>query len=119
MPNLTVRHDVYIHPSEDTASVLASIAALSASIEAMKGTITMNQQETNAALTEVQSALTEAGTEIADKLQGLQDQLANAGNLTPENEALLNDIRGRARALADIVPNPAPAPDGGEEQPQG
>ena len=115
---LTFRVDHYFHPCEGTASVLASIAALSASIEAMKGLITMNQQETNQALTEVRDALNEAGTEIADKIQGLQDQLANAGNLTPENEALLTDIRTRARALADIVPNTTPG-EGGGEQPQG
>jgi hypothetical protein len=110
------RHDHHFHPCEGTASVLASIAALAVSIEALKGTIAMNHQETNQALTEVQTALTEAGTEIAEKIQSLEDQLANAGNLSPENAALLNDVRSRAQALANIVPN---ATGGGEEQPQG
>lgn len=96
-----MRFDFYFHFEFANPLVLSAIKQL-------KELITMNQQETQVALQGVQAALTEAGTEIAEKLQKLQDDLAAAGNLTPENEALLTDIGTRARALADIVPNPAP-----------
>lgn len=54
--------------------------------------------------TAVNAKLDEASSEILALIQQLRD-----GGVTPEAEAILQQIEAKAGALADIVPNP-PAP---------
>ena len=76
-------------------------------------------------LAEIKAAQEEAFAEVTEKIAGLnasvdalqanvaqlQAQLAQQGNpeLPAETVALLDEVSMKARALADIVPNPEPA----------
>ena len=62
-------------------------------------------------VSDIKAALTEASDEFDAKLDQLAQALASQGQLTPEQEALLDDLRAQARALADKVPNPEPEPE--------
>jgi hypothetical protein len=105
MPLITIRHDHYFHPSEDTQSVLAVLHDL-------KGIIMAANQATIDALTEIKTNLTEAGAEFDAKLTELANAIA--GNTSPEADALIEDLRAMSRALADKVPNPPAAGEGTE-----
>ena len=62
-------------------------------------------------VSDIKTSLTEASDEFDAKLDQLAQLLASQGQLTPEQEALLDDLRAQARALADKVPNPEPEPE--------
>ncbi len=61
-----------------------------------------NMAATTAQLTEINDKLTEASTEIVAKIEELTNAIQNP---TPEQQALLDQISGKASSLADIVPN--------------
>ena len=62
-------------------------------------------------VSDIKAALTETSDEFDAKLDQLAQSLASQGQLTPDQEALLDDLRAQARALADKVPNPEPEPE--------
>lgn len=97
-------------PSPTLADVLAALHQL-------QEQITMNHEELATALTAVGTRLTEASTEILARLQDLQDAITEAGNTTPEVDAALANVQTLAAALANIVPDPAPAPPPPAEDP--
>lgn len=77
-------------------------------IKQIKGAIVSSATET---LVHIDEKLTEASTEIATKIQELID--ANVDVLSAEDKATLDAIKGKAEALADIVPDaPSPTVDG-------
>lgn len=51
----------------------------------------------------IESALDEASTEITTELANLRAQLGNV--ITPEAEAIIGRLEGKAKALADVIPN--------------
>ncbi len=63
------------------------------------------QEELKAQLTGVSDKLTEASTEITAKIAELVAALAAAGSVTPEVQALADQLSAQAAGLADIVPN--------------
>lgn len=65
-------------------------------------------------VSDIKTSLTEASDEFDAKLDQLAQLLASQGQLTPEQEGLLSDLRTQARALADKVPNP-PEPEPEED----
>lgn len=60
------------------------------------------------ALADVKAELVKAQAEIVAKINGLEDQLSNAGKLDDADQAAIADIKTAAKALDDIVPD-APA----------
>lgn len=58
--------------------------------------------ELKAQLEEIDANLSEASTEIVDKITELESRL---GQLSPEDQALLDGIKAKSKSLADIVPN--------------
>lgn len=95
--------------------------------ELLIGRIMLKLDELGPKLAEIKAAQDEAFAEVSEKITGLnasvealqtnvaqlQEQLAQQGNpeLPAETIALLDDISLKARELADIVPNPEPAPE--------
>lgn len=71
-------------------------------------TVMTDQAATKAILEEINANLTEASGELTAKIDELTNALAAAGQNTPEVDALLDALRTKSRALADVVPNPAP-----------
>lgn len=100
--NVSGRVDV-VHRMEFADALI--IGVINDRFDRLEEIMATNQSELNAKLTGINTALTEAGGEIVSELDKLRQQLADAGNLTPENEELLNSIGAKAQALADIVPN--------------
>lgn len=68
-----------------------------------------DQAATKAILEEINTNLSEASAELTGKIEDLTNALAAAGKNTPEVDALLESIRAKAKALADVVPNDPPA----------
>jgi chromosome segregation ATPase len=66
--------------------------------------ISMTGQEALAAIQAVGTQLEKAQAEIVAKLEELTAALSNA-NLSPEAEAALADLKAKAQALDDIVPD--------------
>lgn len=105
---MTFRIDVHhhIHLPMQPAAVMAALEKI------------MNDQaQTKAILEEINTNLTEASAELTSKLEELTAALAAAGQNTPEVDALLDAIRTKAKALADVVPNEQPAPPAPPEEP--
>lgn len=71
-------------------------------------TVMTDQAQTKAILEEISTNLTEASGELTSKIDELTAAIAAAGQNTPEVDALLEALRTQSRALADVVPNPAP-----------
>ena len=62
------------------------------------------------ALAGVSDQLAKAKTEIVTKISDLETQLANSGNLSPEDQAAIDAVKAAAQALDDVVPD-APSGD--------
>lgn len=60
------------------------------------------------ALAGLPDQLAKVRTEIAGQLEQLRQQLADAGHLSAEDAALIDQIKGGVQTLDDIVPDPAP-----------
>ena len=56
-------------------------------------------------VSDIKAALTEASNEFDAKLDQLAQALASQGQLTPEQEALLDDLRAQARAVLCLDPD--------------
>lgn len=99
---------IHQHFPPDPNSFTSALADIQRKFEAIMATQTSHL----AALMAVRSALTEASSELVAKLQELTEAQANAGNTTPEIDAITEDLTRMSTALAAIVPNvPPPAPD--------
>jgi hypothetical protein len=61
----------------------------------------------NTRLAAVETGLNEAATEITAELANLRGEV-----LTPEGLATLERLEAKSKALADLIPNTAPAPTG-------
>ena len=72
----------------------------------------MTGQEALAAIQAVGTQLQKASDEIMKKISDLEAALSNA-NLSPEAEAALSDLKNKAQALDDIVPDVNEPPSAG------
>jgi uncharacterized coiled-coil DUF342 family protein len=71
--------------------------------------IMATQAEAIAELQALKDQLVKANTEIQNKIQTLVDAANNAGNVSPELQAAIDDLKPAAQALDDIVPDAPPA----------
>lgn len=78
----------------------------------------MNIQEATAVLTAAAAKQDEALSEVTGKISelqaavtALQEQVAN-GQLPPEAQAAVEAVVAKSQALADVVKQPEPAPQG-------
>jgi hypothetical protein len=69
--------------------------------------VIMKVSETLVVIAEIKANLIEAKTEILAKLEELN---TTDPDLSPEGAALVEEVRGISKGLADIVPNTVPPP---------
>jgi hypothetical protein len=101
------RHDHYFHPSEGTASVLASIAALSASLEDLKGNLMATIDNLRTEVQENTNA-TQAAITLLNGLKQRLDEAIASGDMT-QVQALSDELSGNTDALAAAVAANTPA----------
>lgn len=68
------------------------------------------QAEDAQVLRDLKTQLAKANDEIQAKIQALIDAAGNAGNVSDELQAAIDDLKPAAQALDDIVPDAPPAP---------
>lgn len=84
---------------------LLSIAIVLAVLVLLTIRIDMKLSEALAAVGELEASLDEASTEILAELEKLR---TTDPDLSAEGAALIERVRGKARGLADIIPNAEP-----------
>jgi hypothetical protein len=71
-------------------------------LQGQVGALMITQAQLVTQLAAFTASLGTAKTSIQGKIQALTDQLANAGNLTPEAEAALTDLAAAVAAIGSI-----------------
>lgn len=107
---IDIHHHVHLDPGVPTGLGQQILNA----VEQLRGLIAMNMQELQAALTELGAQTNKVFSEVSTKLDELnttidtlQQALANAGNTTPEVDALVASLKGQLTAIDNLIPDQA------------
>ncbi len=72
--------------------------------------IKMDQAQLASEIGEIKATVAKAGAEIVAKIANLEQKIEEAGQVSPAVQEALAELKLAAKAVDDIVPDPAPAP---------
>lgn len=91
----------------------SSLEQIRSEISDLKGLLMTTQTELAAAIGAVTATVAKIEGEtrtLLSRIEALADELASAGNVTPEVAAALADLQAQVAVVDDLVPDEAPPP---------
>lgn len=108
---IEIRVDHYVHivapgvPADQGRQILQAVGEL-------KEIVTMNQEELKANLQAISDQTAKVFGEVSTQLgslnttiASLQDALAQAGNTSPEVDALVTQLKGQVESIDNLIPD--------------